>query len=252
MSKDVHDAPASQMQPAPITLNGVIPRPVQLVCLVLLVVGAVILAVRPGYQESSAYNGMQNADAKIFSQKDKNGNPVTFEDGTSDMYGMIQFHNNDSDVGRYFTYCETNPAMALRLFRRALTEGTASARILAAYSGLFLAQRGVLESSDFELLRKSLDKAQPADVRKAAQRSLSDLTVANGVDTPGKYEELPADLPAPSSEEPARRIATHKETLLGKPVLSVRWSSAAVAAAWLNANATKGAWDSKLQRFVVP
>lgn len=256
MSKDVPEAhapvPVPLIQPAPITLNTIIPKPIQLACGALILIGALVLVTRPGFTESSLYSGLQGADAKLFAQKDKDGKSVPINDGSHELFGMVQFHNNDAEVARYYTYCESKPEMALRVFRKAMTEGNASAKIIAAHGSLFLAESGTLEASDYELLRKCMDKSESADVQKVAQRAVSDLTVIKSVDAPAKYEEVPADLPAAGSDDPPRKVATHKEELFNVPVLYVRWSSPDVAVAWLNANAAKGAWDGKLQRFVIP
>ncbi len=253
MSKDVSEpAPAQLIQPAPITLNAVIPKPVQLVCAVLIVLGVIIAVLRPGINEASVYSGMQGADTKLFSQKDNDGKPVVINDGLNEMFGLVQFHNNDADVSRYYTYCGSNPAMALRVFRKAMTEGNVSSKIIAAHGSLFLAESGALEASDYDLLRSALDPAQPIEVRRVAQRAISDLTALKNVGAAATYEEIPADLPPPEKGDPARKIATHKEALFGTPVLYVRWSSPDLAAAWLKVNATKGAWDAKQQRFAIP
>ena len=254
MSKDVSEAPAPAplIQPAPITLNAVVPKPVQLVCAILIVLGIVIAVLRPGLNEASVYSGMQGADTKLFSQKDSDGKPVVINDGLNEMFGLVEFHNNDADVSRYYTYCGSDPKMALRVFRKAMTEGNVSSKIIAAHGSLFLAESGALEASDYELLRGALDPAQPPEVRKVAQRAVSDLTALKSVDAAARYEEIPSDVPAPEKGDPARKIATHKEALFGTPVLYVRWTSPDLAVAWLKANAPKGAWDAKQQRFVIP
>jgi hypothetical protein len=253
MSKEVSEAP-TPVQPAapvPIRLDQIVPKPVLLVCILFIVLGGIYLAMRQGLRESAAYNAIQNCDAVTLKQKDKDGKAVTHDDGLSEMYGLIQFKSNDAEIGRLFTYCETNPEIALSVYRRAMTQGTPSAKVIAAYSAFFIANRGVFEASDYALLRKCLDKSENIEVRKVAQRAISDLTIMKRVDAPGKYEEIP-NMPPAGSEELARKVATHKESLNGQDVLYARWSTPDLADAWLTANTASGAWDMKLQRFVIP
>ena len=251
MSKEVSEVPPSTQPaaPEPIKLDQIVPKPVLLVCLMLIIAGVIFLGMRQSLRESAAYNAIQNCDAFTLKQKDKEGKTVTHDDGLSEMFGLIQFKNNDAEISKLFSYCETDPDIALNVYRRAMTQGNSSAKTIAAYSAFLLANRGVLEASDFALLRKCLDKAENFEVRKVAQRAVSDLTVLKRIDASDKYEVLPA-MPTAGSDEPSRRVATHKESLNGVEVLYPRWSTPDLADAWMTANA--GAWDMKLQRFVIP
>ena len=194
---------------------------------------------------------IENCEATTFKPFDRDRKPQPVEDGLNEMYGLVQFKNNKAELARLFSYCDLFPQIALNVYRRAMNGSNPNAQSVAAYSSFFLANRGVFEASDFELLRKCIDKGKPIDLRKVAQRAISDLTIIKTLNEPGKYEEIPPMAPR-TPEELSRQIKTDKQKLNGLDVLCVRWSSADVADAWWTAQASKGAWDTQLKIFVIP
>ena len=259
MSKDA--ALAEPPAPKPIHWGNALPKPVLVVCVLMIAAGAMLMLARPAQIKSSSFSAMETCDATTYKPMqqvpgERESKPVPVENGLSEKYGLIQIKANKAELSRLFTYCETEPALALEIYRRAMAQGNASAKTIAAYSSYFLAVRGVLEASDFELLRKCLEKSPDAekttDLRKVAQRAISDLTVIKSARDAAKYEEVPANMAPIAVGELARAIKTNPEKFDGQDVLFVRWSSADVAEAWWNVHGPKGAWDEKLQRFVIP
>jgi hypothetical protein len=252
------DAVSEPLAPRPIEFGSLLPKPVVAVCVLLIVAGAILLLTRPGMVKSSTYEAMQNCDATTFKPM-RERTPTPIEDGFNELYGVIHIKGNKPELARLFTYCETEPALALDVYRRAMTQGNFSAKTIAAYSSFFLASRGVFEASDFELLRNCLKpgevkdgKDSNVDLRKVAQRAVSDLTAIKSVKDVTKYEELPPNMSPRGSEEVSRAIKTRTDQLNGQEVLCVRWSSANVADAWWAVHGVKGAWDASLKRFVIP
>ncbi|MEI6235726.1 MAG: hypothetical protein WCT04_21935 [Planctomycetota bacterium] len=143
---------------------------------------------------------------------------------------------------------------------------------------------GVLESEDFDRLLAKLDSTKEidADVRKAALRAMSDLviitnsaavtaftadskaetryTVVTDAVREATMKTLDADAKESGDVEKETRdkrrdikIVLHSDTLNGKPVLLIRWSTPGLALAWWKENVKEGAkWDNALQRFVFP
>ncbi len=255
MSKEaVIEAPA----PQPVHSGSLLPKPVIGICVLLIAVGAIVISARPKMLKSNAFEALQHCEATVFRPNNAERKAQT-DDGLNELYGVIHIKQDKPELSHYFSYCETDPELALEVYRRAMKEGNLSAKTIAAYSSFFLASRGVFEASDFDLLRKCLQKGElkdnkdpNVDLRKVAQRALSDLTVIKNVKDASRYEELPPNLPPRGSEEKSRAIKTRTEQLGGQDVLYVRWSSAEVAEGWWTANGSKGAWDPKLKRFVIP
>jgi hypothetical protein len=259
MSKDAALAEPSASKP--IHLSNALPKPVLAVCVLMIAAGAVLMLARPAQIKSSTFNAMETCDATTYKvmqkvQGDRDSKLAPIENGLSEKYGLIQIKANKAELSRLFTYCETEPALALEIFHRAMKQGNASARTIAAYSTYFLAMRGVLDASDFELLRKCLEKGADAekntDLRKVAQRAISDLTVIKSAKDAAKFEVVPASMAPIAAGELDRAIKTNPEKFDGQDVLFIRWSSADVAEAWWTVHGPNGAWDAKLQRFVIP
>lgn len=217
--------------------------PVWIIAAILIVVGAAIMGTRTSRLEATTYDNISNCEATT--KKPQSG--VSYLNGLSEEFGLVTFKRSVAEVTQYFTLCSTEPKIALTVFRRALTNGNTSAKVIALHSTIFLAPD--LDASDFQLVIASLADKSP-EVCRVAQRAVSDLTVLKRADNGSAYEVLPGGLPQPEKDAPSHKIETRKETIDGQQYLDIRWSDPDLAQAWLKANA--GTWDPKLHRFVVP
>jgi hypothetical protein len=231
-------------QSAPISVKNLLPIPVWITAVLLIVIGLGIVSTRKSRLESSTYEAISSCEATTKYQ----GHGGL--DGLSEEFGLITFKRTVSEVTQYFSLCDTDPALALSIFRRALTNGNNSAKVMALYSSTFLAPH--FEASDFQLMIACLGDKSP-DVARVAQRAISDLTILKRVDNVGAYESLPAGLPPVTDKDaPSHKIETRKETVDGQTYLDIRWTDPDLTQAWWKANASNGVWDAKLHRFVVP
>jgi len=231
----------------------------------VLAVGILLGATRELRTEVAALKAINECEATAWAS----------EDGLSDAYGLVQFRLQRAEVAAYLSLCETNPKLALRVFRQALDKGNTSGKLVAMYSAAYLTAHKQLEDSDFQRilaqLKPEVKETAPspnplpqgerqADLRKVAQRVVSDLTVIDDTAHPSRYEVVPAGLPPPAkgvkdpeSEPRPHKVQTGEEKLQdsGQAVLYVRWSSPDVALKWWEDMAAKGRWDKDLQRFVI-
>ena len=208
----------------------------------LVIAGGLLMGLtRDGRTEAALSSSIEKADASVSKE----------EDGLLDAYGVVQFRLNPRPVTDYFSYCETRPEMALRLFRGALESGNSS-KLIALSSAFYLAQRGVLEKEDVEKIVARLDPQteKDAEVRKAAQRALAELILIDDVAAGEKYQVIPAAYKPTGTG--ANRIQTREEKLRGsgKAILYIRWSNSDLAFSWWQANAASGKWDKALQRYI--
>ncbi|MCY3022710.1 MAG: hypothetical protein NTW87_27335 [Planctomycetota bacterium] len=211
------------------------------------VAGILIGATRETRTETAVATAMRDCEAKAL--------PET--DGLSDAYGVVQFRYHQGDVTRLLTLCDTNPRLALRIFREALASGSPSAKMVALHSAFFLAANGQLEADEFQRIVSHMNPEQEkdGDVCKVAQRAVSDLTVIeDSAAHSSRYEKLPEGLSPPVKDAGPHKVQTKEDKLAssGKAVLLVRWSSTEVAYKWWSAMAGKGCWDKGLQRYVIP
>jgi hypothetical protein len=235
--------PVEAPAPKPVAVSSLLPLPVWIIAAVMILAGGIVVGTRTSHLESSTYEAISNCNAA-----GKKSQSKTEINGLSEEFGLVSFQRTVSDVTQYLTLCDTEPNIALAVFRRALTKGNVSAKVIALHSAIFLAPH--LESSDFQLLLTNLDDKAP-DVSHVAQRAISDLTLLKRADNPGVYEALPPELP-PSASGSSHKIQTRKESIDGQAYLEIRWTDAELVQAWWKANAASGAWDTKLHRFVVP
>ena len=105
-----------------------------------------------------------------------------------------------------------------------------------------------LTAQDFTAIREILSKEKDADIRRTAQRALSDLTLVENIENKRKVEALPSNTAIGSGPN---RIETREEKIGKTTYLGVRWSNADLASAWLTQYEKSAAWDDKLQRYVV-
>lgn len=243
--------PPETFTPKPILAKDLLPVPVWISAAILIVVGVLIYATRTARLESTTYAAISECDAAT---KKTNPDGKAALDGLSEEFGLVAAKQNESDVTQYFSLCGMDPKTALAVFRHALNDGNSSAKIIALYSSIFLAEH--LDADDFKLMLKCLEEKDKAvDVSRVAQRAVSDLTLLKRVDNVAGYEALPPMPPVDKDKDksaPERKIKTRKETMDGQGYLEIRWSDPELALAWWKANATNGVWDAQLHRFVVP
>jgi hypothetical protein len=190
-------------------------------------------------------------------------------DGLSDAYGLVKFRMHQSEITKLLSLCETDPPLGLRIFREAMDRGNVSAKLVAMNSAFYLTLHKQLEAEDFQRIVSHLPPdgtARPdsaadkdgqaivSDLRRVAQRAVSDLTVIEDVGHAASYEVLPEGLPKPPPDGRPARVQTRQSRVSGfdEPVLLVRWSDAEVAYKWWQAVAKQGHWDKEKQRFVIP
>jgi hypothetical protein len=245
MSK-VHtaDAAADREPAAPLKKQPFLPPALTIAFILLIGAGVLLLATRDMFAENAAFNAISTSEASVLPE----------ENGTTDFYGMVQFRKNSDDVADLLSLCEMKPEIARRVFHRALKDGNKQARMIAIHSANFLAGAGKFDAEDFKALLARLDPAveAEADVRKVAQRRISELTILTNVKNEEKYNALPANLPPLGEKAPSYAIRTRKQKIGFNEVLAVRWSNDALASAWWKENAAAGAWDAKQNCFVIP
>ncbi|MFH0938433.1 MAG: hypothetical protein V1899_04025 [Planctomycetota bacterium] len=234
-----------------------LPLPLWIAFAVIIAIGMILLATRSVWTESALYSAISNCGAGVIgasSRIEDKALRIRYNNGIDDLFGVIQFNRDSGQIVRLLSLCETDPAMALRIYRRAMADGNTSARLLAIHISFFLAARGQFETSDFEKIVARLDPEveKEFDVRKAVQRRLSELIVLNNVTAKAKYETLPPNLPPVSGDAPPREIRTREEGSEGNRFLTIRWSDPDTARAWWKIQATAGAWNKDRGVFVIP
>ncbi|MGD0088960.1 MAG: hypothetical protein ABSE73_03500 [Planctomycetota bacterium] len=230
----------------------------------VLFAGILLGATREWREEQEALQALNDCEATVLKP-----NGVSVDDGLSDHYGLVHFRSHRREITTYLSLCETQPQLALRIFRKAMSTGNNSAKLVALYSAFYLTSHKKLEDRDKQLEDKDFQLIlacmrpveQESEQQKVAMRVVSDLTV---IDDPGhasRYQLVPSGLPPPAkdpkdkdSEPPPHKVQITEETLrdFEKPVLCVTWSSPVVAFRWWESMAAQGHWDRELQRFVIP
>ena len=216
---------------------------------VCIALGALMWLTRQSRTESGAYSAISSCDASVLAESD----------GLKDLYGLVQFKSNSSEVANFMSLCASDPDLARRVFRRALDEGNKSARLIALSSAFYLSAN--LQKEDIERIVRHLsaETEKEADVRRAAQRVLSDLTVIKDAGEASKYQAVPDGLPEPAAGAPSHSIQTKEETWSKEQVLLVRWTDPELANAWWKGIGSTGALTAmnegekglERQRFVI-
>jgi hypothetical protein len=235
--------PAKTPRKSPISL------PLVVVFAIVLLGGTAYGLTREMRYESYYLKGMNDCGASAF--KLQNSPPE--KDGLQDLFGLVEFNRNHTALTQYLSACEMEPEMALRVYRKAMDEGTASARMVALYSTFYLSLSKKLEAADWERLTTRLnpDVEKELDVKRIAQRSASDLLVIPENATKSAFIAIPEGFKETEKEAAAPRVELKDVKVNGQKYLAVRWSTPALAWAWLQTHAPKGKWDSALQRFVI-
>lgn len=172
---------------------------------------------------ASTYDAISGCEATVLAEND----------GLSDMYGIVQFKTNSTEVANYLTLCESDPVIALEIYRKALDEGNKNAKLVALSSSFYLSR--LLEKADIDRVAGLLKPGQDnGEVRKAAQRALADLTVIKNTGDMTRFRAVPESLPAATVGAPYHSIQTIEQTWIKEPVLLVRWSNPDLAMDWWN------------------
>ena len=244
----------SEGQSAP--SRGFFPPPLWIAFVLMVFVGTVLLLTRSSRMENTLWDGISNCNAADYLvPQDQGKQSRTEPNGLDDLYGMVQFKSNNADITRLLSICENDPALAVKLVRRALTEGNRSAKMVALYSAYYLQNH--LESQDIQKIAGLLNARNEIEVRKTAQRTLSDLTVIKNPGGAAKYEALPDKLPPSTADSEPHKIQTREETWDGNPVFTLRWSNPDLADCWWQSMAGAGTWttgtqDMTQKRYVIP
>lgn len=184
----------------------------------VLVIGLALIFGRARLDENATFDAMNNSEAAIkhvLHERDENKEYVkVFPNGLAEDYGLVRINKERESIAAYISLCDrTDPVVGLRLYRRAFSEGSKSAKLVAISCANYLAhsqttpapqtEKGVLEASDFKLLLDSMDlKKEPdLDIRKAALHAVSDLIV---IVNPAAISALTAD---PKSETRYTKIS---------------------------------------------
>lgn len=160
---------------------------------VVIVAGAVSILGHAHFAENANFESMKDAEAHVnpdLRERGDDGQVYTVKpNGLADGYAIIKIDKERDNIAAIVSICDrTDPALGLRLFRRALESNNKSAKLIALYCADYLAHsqatpsqrlKGVLEASDVDHIVALLDAKNEPDleVRKYALRALSDLVV---------------------------------------------------------------------------
>lgn len=218
---------------------------------VVLLGGAAFGLTRGVRLESNFYSAMNDCGARV--RRFDNGD-LGEPNGLKDMYGLVQFTAHRERIARYMGFCETDPQIALNVYRKALKEGNASARMVAAYSAFYLAHSKSLTAEDWDLLQTRLNPERESenDVRMVAQAAASDLILIKERPSKAELYATPADFKETNDKAPSSASVDLRDfQYQGAKYYQVRWTSPALAWAWLQVHGKNGKWDDKIQRFVI-
>ena len=221
---------------------GFFPKLLWIAYLAVILAGVAIVATRPARTEAAALDAFATCEASVM--------PDT--NGLNDDFGLVLVKSRAGELSSYLSLCQSQPALALKVFREALASTNKSARLVAIYSAFYLARGNRLEKADFVKLASLLDPKVETDldVRRAAQRELADLLILNTPAAKDKYEALPPNLP-PEPENGIHSIATLEAGAPGARFLRIRWSNPDLADAWWKAH-QNGAWSAARHAWVIP
>jgi hypothetical protein len=243
--KDVPAAGAVAIDAAPPAKpEKFLPLPLWIAFAALLGLGAVLMLTRNSRLESSLYSNISEADASGIKQIN----------GLEDSFGLVKFQRNNDSVATLLSICKTNPDVALRIFRRSVDDGPKSARLIALYSAFFIGQQVPLQDEDIKRVTSRLDpeKEKDEEVRRAAQRALSDLVVITDPASAQKYESLPPNIAKPTGDYPAHKTQTREEKVDDKTILRIRWSNPDLALEWWKTHSVNAKWDTARKALVLP
>lgn len=215
---------------------------------VVLIGGSAFGFSRNSRLESEFFNALSNCGATLLPYKG-----VIEKNGIEDMYAVVEFQQNRESITRFFGYCETSPDVARNVFRRCMDEGNRNSRMVGLSAAFYLAQRKHLTQADWERLvaRLNPERESEIDVRRVAQRSIADLLLIKERPAKGALLATPEGFKETDSEAPTARTELRDFNYEGAKYFQVRWTSSALAFAWLQQHGKSGKWDEKLQRFII-
>jgi hypothetical protein len=233
----VHDAPAQ---------TALLPKPLYVAFILVIVIGALIFLTRETRLVNGTYNDISNAEAATIKYKKGKGQEeklVDVNDGLLDEYGSVVIKANNESVGSFLSLCDINPPAALQVFRRSLDDGNKSAKMIALYSTFYMVPKCALDDKDLQRVidRLDPDKEKDDDIRRVAQKTLSDLIVIKSSDKT-KFEALPADIKSSGDDWPANNVVVREEKRGDVTQLRVRWSNPNTAFAWWKLHGAGGRW----------
>lgn len=253
MSKEkAHNETAQPVEPAAEHRNAPRKNPVSGVLVaafaVVLIGGAAFGLSRKARQESEFFNALSNSGATLLTFK---GAPE--KNGLEDMYAVVEFQQHRESITRFFGYCETSPEVARNVFRRAMDEGNRNSRMVALSAAFYLANTHSVTEADWERLvsRLNPERESEVDVRRVAQRSIADLLLIKERSAKGALLATPEGFKETDSEAPTARTELRDFNVEGAKYYQARWTSPALAFAWLQQHGKNGKWNEKMQRFVI-
>ncbi len=258
MSKENREERAGSVAiPAEQEAGSRLPRWALMAGLVLLALGAWLYTPSDSRRKSSFIKALNSARVTVSGT----------EDGFQDDFAALTVETNRHEYLELQGACNSEPRMALAVFREILTNEKSGkeARMLACRLAYFLIQDGRLSDTErnevLQLLAAQLDSTQSAEVRRVAQGVLSayqvqdekvlpqcQLIALRDVEKAKAYEKLPD----PSAETKDPWLVQTREALReGTKVLVVRWSGVDACMAWWGRFGSKAVWDEKLKLFVI-
>jgi len=134
-----------------------------------------------------------------------------------------------------------------------MDEGNRNSRMVGLGAAFYLAQRKHMTQADWERLvaRLNPERESELDVRRVAQRSIADLLLIKERPAKGALLATPEGFKETDSEAPTARTELRDFNYEGAKYFQVRWTSPALAFAWLQQHGKSGKWDEKLQRFII-
>jgi len=215
---------------------------------VVLLGGGAFGFSRNARQESEFFNALSNCGATLLPYKG-----VIEKNGLEDMYAVVEFQQNRDAITRFFGYCETSPDVARNVFRKAMDEGNRNSRMVGLSAAFYLAQTKHMTQADWERLvaRLNPERESEIDVRRVAQRSIADLLLIKERPAKGTFLATPEGFKETDSEAPTARTELRDFNFEGSKYYQARWTSPALAHAWLQQHSKTGKWDEKLQRYII-
>jgi len=251
-------APATVSVPDNKGADKGLPKGLYLAFIIAIVAGVGIFLGRDPWLASRIYSDVTESSAGLVKDVFRDNQQRVVErdinDGFDDRYGVVQFRLNAPSVAKLLSQCEENPPMAAKIFRRCMDEGNKNARMIALYSAFYLVPKNQLDRGDIERIVSRVDGSKESDVeiRKAAQRTLSEMIVIKDAASKLKYEALPSEIAKSEGEWPSPRIETLEETRNGAKQLRIRWSNPDTALAWWKQHGEKGNWSAAEHAWVIP
>lgn len=215
----------------------------------VLLGGAAYGLSRSARLESEFYNAISNSGATLLPLR--SGTPE--KNGLEDMYAVVEFQAHRESITRFLGFCETSPEIARTVFRRAMDEGNRNSRMVGLGAAFYLAQAKNMTPADWErvVARLNPERESEVDVRRVAQRSISDLLLIKERSAKGLLLATPDGFKETDSDAPVAHIELRDFNYMDGKYYQIRWTSAALAHAWLQVHGKNGKWNDSLQRFII-